>query len=275
VAVTDGHGTPTFDLAGMAASGTTCAHAGAGQLTCSIGTLAAGASDPLDVLVDTTGLPDGATITGSATVSSTNAGSQPTTLGAIGVVVVESGNGTKAVAAPGIALVSTKKSLKRAKASVALTLPTAKIKEKKRAGTDGRLDPLASGTVIVAPPPVAVTLESLAPSAEPALCPPTGSLKCEGNIIQVFGNFSLYTSKLTPIVAVVKFFYGTKVPTGTVYFLKPNGKTVDRLSVCKKTAGGYDTPCLAAPEQDFGPTGNKYAQDTVYFTGNDPAMGRR
>jgi hypothetical protein len=259
----------------MAASGTTCAKAGSGQLTCAIGTLAAGASDTLDVLVDTNGLPNGATITGSATVSSSNAGTQATTLGAIGVVVVESGDGTKAVAAPGIALVSTKATLKKAKASVTLTLPKAKIKVKKRVGEVGGTGPSASGTITISPPPVAVTLESLAPSAEPALCPPTGSTKCEGDIIQVFGNFSLYTSKLTPIVAVVKFFYGTKVPAGGVYFLKPNGKTVDKLSACKKTASGYDTPCLFGAEQDLGTTGNKYAQDTVYFTGNDPAMGRR
>ena len=72
VRVTDGHGTPTFDLAGMAASGTTCSNAGAGKLTCAIGTLAAGASDTLDVLVGTNGLPNGATITGSATVTSTD-----------------------------------------------------------------------------------------------------------------------------------------------------------------------------------------------------------
>ncbi len=77
-------------------------------------------------------------------------------------------------------------------------------------------------------------------------------------------------------MAVVKFFYGSKVPAGTVYFLKPNGKTVDKLSACKKTASGYDTPCLGGPEQDLGrPHDSLYAQDTVYFTGNDPAMGRR
>ena len=227
------------------------------------------------MLVDTNGLPDGATITGSATVTSSNAGTQATTLGAIGVVVVEGGDGTKAVAAPGIALVSTKATLKKAKASVSLTLPKAKIKVKKRVGEVGGTGPSASGTITISPPPVAVTLESLSPSAEPALCPPTGSTKCEGNIIQVFGNFSLYTSKLNPIVATVKFFYGTKVPAGTVYFLKPNGKTVDKLSTCKKTASGYDTPCLSGAEKDLGTTGNKYAEDTVYFTGNDPAMGRR
>jgi hypothetical protein len=74
---------------------------------------------------------------------------------------------------------------------------------------------------------------------------------------------------------VVQFFYGTTIPSGTVYFLKPNGKKVDKLAACKKTSAGYDTPCLASKEQDLGSSGNKYVQDTVYFTGNDPIMGRR
>jgi hypothetical protein len=271
VSVSDGGAPLTYDLAAMAASGTNCANAGSGQLTCSIGTLAAGATSTLDVLVETTDLANGTGITGSVSVNSSNAGSQQTTLGPIGVVVIESGNGTAAVAAAGIPLASTHRSLKLARATVSLTLPKAKIKVKKKVGGTGP----SAGTITISPPPVAVTLESLAPSAEPALCPPTGSTKCEGSIIQVVGNFSLYTSKLNPIVTVVKFFYGAKVPAGTVYFLKPNGKTVDKLSVCTKTAAGYDTPCLFGAEQDLGTTGNKYAQDTVYFTGNDPAMGRR
>ena len=75
--------------------------------------------------------------------------------------------------------------------------------------------------------------------------------------------------------AVVKFFYGAKVPAGTLYFPKPNGKKVDKRSTCTKTAAGYDTPCVFGKEVVGGTTGNKYAQDTVYFAGNDPAMGRR
>ena len=63
------------------------------------------------MLVKTTGLATGVAISGSATVTSTNAASHATTLGSIGVIVIQSGNGTKAVAAPGIALVSTKKPL--------------------------------------------------------------------------------------------------------------------------------------------------------------------
>jgi hypothetical protein len=269
----------TYDLAAMSASGTSCTGAGAGKVTCSVGSLAAGASDTLNLLVLTNGLLQGTTITGAASVRSTNAGSDGTTLGGLGVVVIEAGNGTKVVAAPGIAVASTKSKLSASKASVTLTLPKAKIKVTKKAVTRAEALALAvsraTGTTLVIPPPVAVTLESLAPSAEPALCPPTGNLKCEGNIIQVVGNFSAYTNKADPIVAVVKFFYGTKVPAGTVYFLKPNGKTVDKLSACKKTASGYDTPCVEGKEVTGGSTGNKYAQDTVYFTGKDPAMGRR
>ncbi len=276
VNVSDGGAALTYDLAGMAASGTNCATAGSGSLTCTVPNLAAGSSDTLDVLVDTTDLVARTTITGSATVSSTNAGSHATTLGAIGVVVVASGTDTKAVAAPGIPLISTKKRLKVARASVTLTLPKQKIRKPKGADRVA-LGSAEAGTTSESPPPVAVTLESLAPSAEPALCPPTGNLKCEGNIVQAFGNFSAYTNNKDPIVAVVKFFYGLKVPAGSVYFLKPNGKTVDKLSACKIKAGDYDTPCLAVPEKIFGSAAHDslYAQDTVYFTGNDPAMGRR
>ncbi len=48
-------------------------------------------------------------------------------------------------------------------------------------------------------------------------------------------------------MAVVKFFYGMHVPAGILYFLKPNGKTVDKLSACKNTASAYDTPASSAP----------------------------
>jgi len=274
VHVTDGGAPLTFDLAAMSASGTTCASSGSGSgsVTCSIGTLAAGTSDTLNLLVNTTGLANGITITGTGSVTSTNAGDASTSLGSIGVVVVAAGNGTKAVAAPGIPLASTKKTLKSAKAKVILTLP--RKPTKKAVATPLNL-PFASGSVIGNQPPVAVTLQSLAPSAEPALCPPTGTTKCEGDIVEAFGNFAPYTSNLTPITAVVQFFYGNSIPSGTIYFLKPNGKTVDKLALCKKTANGYDTPCLASAEQHLGTTGNLYAQDTVYFTGNDPVMGRR
>ena len=271
VTATDGGPTVAFDTAAMAASGTSCSPAGSGKLTCSVGELGAGDSATLDVLVDTGDLTPGASIAGAAAVTSSNASGHSSSLGAIEVTVVQAGNGIKAVAAPGIPLASTKKPLRTAKAKVTLTLPK---KTAKKAGARRAL-PFVSAAIIGNQPPVAVTLQSLPSSAEPALCPQTGSTRCQGNIVEAFGNFAAYTSKLTPITAVVQFFYGATIPTGSVYFLKPNGKTVDKLSLCKKTANGYDTPCLATAERHLGTTGNRYAQDTVYFTGNDPVMGRR
>ena len=275
VHLSDGGAALTYDLTGMAASGTSCSSSGSGKITCPIGTLAAQTTDPLDVLVDTTGLAQNTTISGSATITSSNAGSQSSTFGPLRIIVIQGGNGTAAVAAPGIALASTKAPLATAKASVSVTLPTAKIKKA------GRVEALAfeasSGTTLVTPPPVPVTLESLAPSKEPALCPPTGSLKCEGDIVQAVGNFASYTNKQVPIVAVLKFFYGLSVPAGTVYMLKSNGKTVVKLAACHKSSSGYNTPCVFGKEVIGGTAGHDslYAQDTVYFTGTDPAMGRR
>ena len=198
VSVSDGGAALSYDLTGMAATGTNCSSAGSGRVTCSIGNLPAGTSDTLNVLVRTSGLLQGVAITGSAVVTSSNQTGH-TNLGSIGVIVVQSGTGTKSVAAPGIPLVSTKASLSRAKASITLTLPTQKIK---KAAVD-RAQALAlavtlAGTTSVSPPPVAVTLESLPPSAEPALCPPTGSLKCEGNIVQAVGNFRPTPTRRTP-----------------------------------------------------------------------------
>ena len=187
VSLSDGGSAVSYDLTGMAASGTSCSSSGPGTITCSMGNLAPGVTDTLDVLVNTAGLTQGTTISGSATINSTDAGSQPTSFGPLGIVVVQGGNGTSAVAAPGIPLVSTKASLATAKASVTLTLPTAKVKKASRA--EQLAFEASAGTTLVTPPPVAVTLESLAPSKEPALCPPTGSLKCEGNIVQAVGNF--------------------------------------------------------------------------------------
>jgi hypothetical protein len=52
---------------------------------------------------------------------------------------------------------------------------------------------------------------------------------------------------------------------------------VVKLSTCKKTTTGYTTPCIEGPEQILGSAAHDslYAQDTLYFTGTDPAMGRR
>ena len=190
------------------------------------------------------------------------------------MVVVQSGNGTEAVATPGTPLVEHQEAAQEGQGLGHPDLAHGQDRKKKAGRPQRRA--MASGTTTINPPPVAVTLETLPPSAEPALCPPTGTTKCEGNIIQAVGNFSPYTNRAHPIVAVLKFFYGAKVPAGSVYFLRSNGKTVDKLAVCTKTSTDrYNTPCLAVPEKVLGTTGNKYAQDTVYFTGADPGMGRR
>ena len=277
VSVSDGGAALSYDVSGMAASGTNgCSATGPGTLSCPIGSLGAGSSKTVDVLVGTTGLGAGTTITGSIAVTSSNASGHSSTFGAIQTVVVN--NGTKAVAAPGVPLVSTKGSRFKFKTFITLTLPRQRIRVHKNVEPGPLLltTPLA-GTVLKAPPPVAVTLETLAPSAEPALCPPTGTLKCEGDIVQAEGNFSAYTNKAAPVIAVIKFFYGLRVPTGTVYMLKPNGKKVVKLAACKKGASGYNTPCVYGKEKILGSASHDslYAQDTVYFTGVDPVMGRR
>ncbi len=133
VQVTDGPAPPPSTWPAWPPRGPPVPTAGSGKLTCSIGTLAAGASDTLDVLVDTTGLPDGHHHhrVGHGRPRPMP-GPRPTTLGAIGVVVVESGNGTKAVAAPGIALVQHQEAAVQGQGLGTLTLPKAKIKVKKR-----------------------------------------------------------------------------------------------------------------------------------------------
>ena len=230
VSVADGGNPLSYDLASMAASGTNCSSAGSDKVTCAVGNLVDGGSSTLDVLIDTLAC-QGVDITGSVAVNSSNAGAKSTTLGKIEVVVVT--NGTDAVAAPGIPLVSSKEPLSKAKAKVTLTLP----KQKKRrtnsvAIADGLLAFPLTGTRPVNSP-VPVKLRSLAPSAEPALSPDREPQVRGEHPVQAFGNFSGYTNNDDPIVAVVQIHYGLKIPAGSLYFLKPNGTTVDKLSLCR------------------------------------------
>ena len=78
-------------------------------------------------------------------------------------------------------------------------------------------------------------------------------------------------------MAVIKFFYGLKVPSGTLWMLKSNGKKPVELALCTRSTSGYSTPCVSGKEEIVGLASHDslYAQDTVYFTGTDPAMGRR
>ena len=67
-------------------------------------------------------------------------------------------------------------------------------------------------------------------------------LKCEGNIIQAVGNFSAYTSKVNPIMAVLKFFYGAQGAHRPVYMLRPNGKTGGQARRLQEERRGLQHP---------------------------------
>ena len=183
------------------------------------------------------------------------------------------------MAAPGIPLASTKSPLKTAKASITLTLPTKRIKR----SAANRAQALAlavtlAGTTSVSPPPVAVTLESLAPIDRAGVVSTDRVAQdARATSFRPWATSRPIPTRRLPIIAVLKFVYGLKVPTGSIYMLKRNGKKVVKLAACKKTATGYSTPCVEGPEVIGGTAAhdNLYAQDTVYFTGVDPAMGRR
>jgi hypothetical protein len=254
----------------MSKTGTSCSTAGPNQATCSLNTLAAGTSETLNVLVDTTGVVTGTTITGNASVTSTGgAPSQQASLTGLNVVVVPQGVTT--VAVPSQPVSSTSKPLsKKLGAKVTLKLP-AKVPKMGPFMTWDR-DAMPFGAT-ESGPPVSVTLEALAGPQDPVLCPPASG-GCDGEIVEIEGNFSAYTSSATPISAVVEIYYGKTVPAGKVYFQAATNDTPKVLPACKKTAGSYNTPCLSAATVT-GATGKKSAEDTVLFTGGDPLVGRR
>jgi hypothetical protein len=267
ITVQGGGGTLTYDLAGMSDTGTSCSSSGADKATCNVGTLAGGSTDTLNVLVKTTGLAQGTTITGTAHVTSTNASSHSSSLTGVNVVVVP--QGVAAVAVPSVALASSKKHPSvHLPAKTTLTLP----KKVPVMGPIERQDvnPLAK----VKGPPVSVTLQALAGSQDPELCPPSSG-GCEGDIVEIEGNFAAYTSTATPVSAVIEVFYGSSVPSGNMYFQDSASATPELLPACVKTSGHYNTPCVDGPEQIVGASGKKSSEDTVFFTGGDPLVGRR
>ena len=273
VTISDGGTPPPFDLTAIAAAGTKgCTSPSAGVLSCAEPNLGAGASTTIDAQVATGGLAPGTVVSGTATVTAGNAAAQHTALGSFTLVTVT--NGVIAVATPGIGLSSSTAPLSTALAEVTLKLPKTKIPAPESAP---RLSSAITRATTVGgatkPPVVGVTLEPLAPSAEPALCPPSLG-GCPSDIIQVQGNFSSYVNAAHPISAVVEFYYGGHVPSGSIYMLKPTGAVV-KLPTCVKVGSGYVTPCVKGKEKIIGSAGSLATEDTVYFTGNDPAMGRR
>ena len=264
VAIEGQGSTINFDFAGMANTGTNCTSAGTNEATCNVGTLAAGGSLTLNVLVETTGLSQGFSISGSVNVTSTNAPTQSSTLGSVSVVVVT--NGAAAVAVPNVLVKSTTGPLSDSvPAKVKLMLP-AKIPS---------MGPTSDSPLSkVKGPPVSVTLEALAGSQDPELCP-TSSGGCEGDIVEINGDFSAYTSAKDPISVVVKIFYGSTPPAGKIYFQDSSNETPVKLPACVKSGGVYNTPCVDGKEKVAGGSGQESTLDTIFFTGGDPLVGRR
>jgi hypothetical protein len=268
ITVRGGGPTLTYDFAGMSKTGTTCTSSGTNMATCSVGTLAGGDTETLNVLVDTAGLPLSTTITGTANVTSTNASSQSASLTGVSVVVVK--DGSAAVAVPSTPLSSSSKALsKHLRAKTTLTLP-AKVPAMGPDLSNSLVGPL----VKMKGPPVSVKLQALRGSQDPELCPPASG-GCEGDIIEIEGNFAAYTSTAKPISAVIEIYYGSSVPAGHIYFQDSAGDVPTALPACVKTGGHYNTPCVDGPEQIIGATGKKSTEDTVFFTGGDPLVGRR
>ncbi|MFZ0667991.1 MAG: IPT/TIG domain-containing protein [Acidimicrobiales bacterium] len=264
VTVTDSGSPPTFDTAAITASGTKgCTVTSPGVLTCNENSLAAGASDTVNVLVETNGLAAGVAVTGSASVTSTNAGSGADNLGQFSVVVVT--NGTEASAVPGITLSSTTESLSDAGATVKLTLPKNKIP------ANGAL---AYGSDKVHPPVVGLTLVPVPQSEEPSLCPSESCTAADA--IEASGNFAAFVNPADPIIAALQFYFGSATPSGSVYMLESSG-TVLELPACKqsKTTGDWNTPCVKGKVKTKGSGSNLSAKVTVYFTGNDPGFSLR
>jgi hypothetical protein len=272
VSASDGGAPISFDLTGMSAAGTSCTSSGSGQVTCNVGTLASGDSETVNALVETTGLQQGTSITGSVNISSSNAGSESSSLGALQVVVIT--NGVEYVAVPNVAVSSTTKPLSHKRGSaVTLQLPKKVPAMVPSAALMAKLGmPLGSGNV--KGPPVSVQLQSLAASSDAELCPPNSG-GCEGSIVQIEGDFSAYTSTKKPISAVVEIFYGSTVPAGTMYFQDAPSDTPIALPACVKTNKEYNTPCVDGHEQIVGSSSKKSTEDTIFFTGGDPLVGRR
>jgi hypothetical protein len=270
VAIQGEGSTINFDFAGMADTGTACTSAGTNEATCNVSTLAAGDSLTLNVLVETTQLPQGLSISGSVDVTSTNAPTVSSTLGSVSVVVVT--NGTVAVAVPNVVLKSTTGQLSNSvPAKVRLTLPatvpaTGPFESAMATGES----PFAK----VKGPPVSVTLEPLAGSQDPELCP-SSSGGCEGDIVEIDGDFSAYTSAKDPISVVVRIFYGSTPPAGKIYFQDASNDTPVKLPACVKSGGKYNTPCVDGKEKITGGSGQESTWDVIFFTGGDPLVGRR
>ncbi|MFZ0668676.1 MAG: IPT/TIG domain-containing protein [Acidimicrobiales bacterium] len=272
VTITDGGTPPSFDTTAISASGTKdCTVTSPGVLTCTENDLDAGATDTINVLVDTSGLTQGVGVEGSASVTSTNAGSAGDSLGQFSVVVVN--NGVESSAVPGIALASSSLPLSDTGAAVTLTLPKNKIPV---AGPHAS-GAVPDGSAKTKPPVVGVTLEPVPESDEPTLCPPASG-GCPTDVLEVEGTFTNYVNAAHPLIAVLQYYFGSSKPKGPVYMLEDSG-TVLALGACvqSKKTGDWNTPCVDGAQKTTGSKGKGTlsVEDIVYFTGNDPGFSLR
>jgi hypothetical protein len=253
----------TFDFAGMADTGTNCGSSGPGEADCHLGTLDAGESETLNLLVETTDLAQGSTLNGVVFVKSTNAPTQTSTLDDVNAVVVT--DGAVGVAVPSVSVRSSMSGISASvPGKVTLTLPA----------TVPATGGFSSNAAKVKGPLVPVTLLPIPGSQDPELCPPSAG-GCEGDAVEIEGNFASYTSRSDPISAVIKIFYGSTPPDGSIYYQDAANDTPMLLPSCVKSGARYNTPCLNGPEKIIGASGNQSTVDTVFFTGGDPLVGRR
>ena len=205
----------SFDLGSMAKSGSTCSSAGTPDLhvTCTLGTVGAGARPTVYLIAQTSGLSSGSQVAGKVAVTSTDAATVTGTLDAILVVVVP--NTVITAVVPGVQVQNTtaplsmtngiQVRLKTPKKVLANTLGAPAIISAGRAPAHGPRSAratsrasraAAAASSMATPPPISVIIGPVNPNQDYLLCPPPVS--CYGSVAQVDGNFSAYTDRTHP-----------------------------------------------------------------------------
>ena len=289
VAATAATRASSFDLTGMAKSGSSCASSGApdNHITCSLGTVAAGAHVVVHVIAQTTGLSAGTTMAGAFTVTSTNAPTVSGTLSSVTVEVIP--NTVIAAVVPGVTVINTAAPLSAVNpVSIKLKTPKKVLKSTllgaavSPSGSAARLPApgarragrailgfLSASSAI--PPPVSSIVGGIPTSQDNLLCPPIAP--CYGSIAEINGNFSAYGDRSHPIQALTTFFVGLAKAGTTLWMDKGNG-TVRPLGLCTRSAVGYSTPCYKKTKT-FGAVGKQSIRYLILFVGTDPRFGLR
>jgi len=289
----------SFDLKAMTASGNICSSSGAtdDHISCSIGTLAHGASTTVYGIVPTTGLASGATVSGQVSIAATGATTATGSLGTVGVVSIP--NTVIGAAVPGVQLTNTRArlsnsnpvviSLKLPKKVVVSSLATpfgfagpvvstsAGARHGRSPGRRGAAGTYTGPPVTGSAGPVSATIGPLDNSQDQGVCPQAAP--CYGYIAQVDGNFTTYTDKKHPIKLQLKYQVNRYVPGTTLWMRKD--EQCSTAGTC--TGGGVVQvlPCGPNPLPCYtklvgGGTGaNQYVMVKLKFVGVDPRFGLR